>query len=130
MFNNTKVIQKCKSFKPIFCLPTYKICFTTKLYNKNVNHSPPFFFFPILDDMVENENETLRDRVSDLEKRVHDQNDEITCLRATLADALRRINSIESTKGTLSQKRTSVTVCNYFESDLNKKVEVLTKSAV
>ena len=55
--------------------------------------------------MVENENETLRDRVSDLEKRVHDQNDEITCLRATLADALRRINSIESTKGTLSQKR-------------------------
>jgi len=51
------------------------------------------------DDMVENENETLRDRVSDLEKRVHDQNDEITCLRATLADALRRINSIESTKG-------------------------------
>ena len=55
--------------------------------------------------MVENENETLRDRVSDLEKRVHDQNDEITCLRATLADALRRINSLESTKGTLSQKR-------------------------
>ena len=55
--------------------------------------------------MVENENETLRDRVSDLEKRVHDQNDEITCLRATLADALRRINSLESTKGTLPQKR-------------------------
>lgn len=49
--------------------------------------------------MVENENETLRDRVSDLEKRVHDQNDEITCLRATLADALRRINTLESGKG-------------------------------
>ena len=77
--------------------------------------------------MVENENETLRDRVSDLEKRVHDQNDEITCLRATLADALRRINSIESTKGTLSQKRTSGTLCKYVESDLNKKVEVRTK---
>ena len=29
------------------------------------------FCFP--DDMVENENETLRDRVSDLEKKVHDQ---------------------------------------------------------
>ncbi len=51
--------------------------------------------------MVENENETLRDRVSDLEKRVHDQNDEITCLRATLADALRRINSLEAGKGLL-----------------------------
>ena len=80
--------------------------------------------------MVENENETLRDRVSDLEKRVHDQNDEITCLRATLADALRRINSIESTKGTLSQKRTSVTVCKYVESDLNEKSRSLDKSAV
>ena len=51
------------------------------------------------DDMVEHENETLRDRVSDLEKRVHDQNDEITCLRATLADALRRINTLEAGKG-------------------------------
>ena len=53
------------------------------------------------DDMVENENETLRDRVSDLEKRVHDQSDEITCLRATLADALRRINTLEAGKGML-----------------------------
>ncbi len=52
--------------------------------------------------MVENENETLRDRVSDLEKRVHDQNDEITCLRATLADALRRINTLEAGKGKLT----------------------------
>ncbi len=48
--------------------------------------------------MVEHENETLRDRVSDLERRVHDQNDEITCLRATLADALRRINTLEAGK--------------------------------
>ena len=48
--------------------------------------------------MVEHENETLRDRVSDLEKRVHDQGDEITCLRATLADALRRINELEAGK--------------------------------
>ena len=52
----------------------------------------------ISDDMVEHENETLRDRVSDLEKRVHDQSDEITCLRATLADALRRINELEDGK--------------------------------
>merc|ERR1719376_1349438 len=50
------------------------------------------------DDMIENENEMLRDRVADLEKRVHDQNDEITCLRATLADCLRRINTLESGK--------------------------------
>ena len=50
------------------------------------------------DDMIENENEMLRDRVADLEKRVHDQNDEITCLRATLADCLRRINTLEVSK--------------------------------
>ena len=36
--------------------------------------------------MLENENEAMRDRVSDLEKKVHFQNDEITCLKATLAD--------------------------------------------
>jgi chromosome segregation ATPase len=60
--------------------------------------------------MVENENETLRDRVSDLEKRVHDQNDEITCLRATLADALRRINTLEAGKGR-NKKNTNSTNC-------------------
>lgn len=58
-----------------------------------------YFLLFLPDDMVENENETLRDRVSDLEKRVHDANDEITCLRATLADALRRINTLEAGKG-------------------------------
>ena len=34
-----------------------------------------------------------------LEKKVYDQNDEITCLRATLADCLRRINGLEFSKG-------------------------------
>ena len=52
--------------------------------------------------MVEHENETMRDRVADLEKRVHDQSDEITCLRATLADALRRINELEDGKSKFS----------------------------
>merc|ERR1719323_3068869 len=51
------------------------------------------------DDMIENENEMLRDRVCALEKKVYDQNDEITCLRATLADCLRRINGLEVSKG-------------------------------
>ena len=39
--------------------------------------------------MIENENEALRDRLADLEKKVHQQNDEIVCLKATLADCLR-----------------------------------------
>ena len=66
----------------------------TSLYGSMLKTIPIF----ISDDMVEHENETLRDRVSDLEKRVHDQSDEITCLRATLADALRRINELEDGK--------------------------------
>jgi len=48
--------------------------------------------------MMENENEALRDRVADLEKKVHLQNDEITCLKATLADCLRRLNALEVEK--------------------------------
>ena len=50
------------------------------------------------DEMIETENQSLRDRVADLEKKVHDQNDEIMCLRSTLADALRRITSLEENK--------------------------------
>jgi len=68
--------------------------------------------------MVEHENEALRDRVHDLERRVHDQNDEITCLRATLADALRRINALEAGKGGFSvTKRIFIMTecyCNFY----------------
>ncbi|XP_071540935.1 echinoderm microtubule-associated protein-like 2 isoform X3 [Panulirus ornatus] len=47
------------------------------------------------DEMIENENHSLRDRVADLEKKVHEQTDEIMCLRSTLADVLRRLNTVE-----------------------------------
>ncbi|KAJ8869654.1 hypothetical protein PR048_028647 [Dryococelus australis] len=46
--------------------------------------------------MIETENESLRERVSDLEKKVLEQGDEIVCLRSTLADVLRRLNQFES----------------------------------
>jgi stalled ribosome rescue protein Dom34 len=51
------------------------------------------------DEMLENENETLRERVGDLEKKVYEQRDEILCLRATLADVLRRITNLEGIRG-------------------------------
>jgi hypothetical protein len=54
------------------------------------------------DDMMESENETLRERVATLEKKIFDQNDEIVCLRSTLADVLRRLNQIEAFRGNLS----------------------------
>ena len=53
----------------------------------------------IADDTVDHENETWRERVADLERRLHDQTDEVTCLRATMADALRRISILEAGKG-------------------------------
>lgn len=48
--------------------------------------------------MLETENETLRERVSDLEKKVLEHGDEIVCLRSTLADVLRRLSQLESSK--------------------------------
>ncbi|PSN50018.1 hypothetical protein C0J52_03295 [Blattella germanica] len=48
------------------------------------------------DDMMETENESLRERVADLEKKVLEQGDEIVCLRSTLADVLRRLNQFET----------------------------------
>lgn len=48
--------------------------------------------------MIETENESVRERVSDLEKKVLEQGDEIVCLRSTLADVLRRLNQLEGTR--------------------------------
>lgn len=48
--------------------------------------------------MIETENESLRERMCDLEKKVLEQGDEIVCLRSTLADVLRRLNQLEGTR--------------------------------
>jgi len=54
--------------------------------------------FAFTDDMIETENESLRERVCDLEKKVLEQGDEIVCLRSTLADVLRRLNQLEGSR--------------------------------
>lgn len=54
--------------------------------------------FRFSDDMIETENESLRERVCDLEKKVLEQGDEIVCLRSTLADVLRRLNQLEGSR--------------------------------
>jgi hypothetical protein len=58
--------------------------------------------FIFADEMLENENDTLRERVGDMEKKVYEQRDEILCLRATLADVLRRVTNLEGSRGNLS----------------------------
>jgi microtubule-associated protein-like 1/2 len=64
--------------------------------------------------MMETENESLRERVADLEKKVLEQGDEIVCLRSTLADVLRRLNQFDSrgSGGGGDHNRTSVPVRN------------------
>lgn len=51
--------------------------------------------YNFLDEMLESEKSSLFGRVHDLERRVLTQQDEIVCLRSTLADVLRRLNTIE-----------------------------------
>lgn len=45
--------------------------------------------------MLESEKSSLAGRVHDLERRMLTQQDEIVCLRSTLADVLRRLNMFE-----------------------------------
>lgn len=49
----------------------------------------------ILDEMLEAESRGVAGRVSDLERRVLEQGDELVCLKATLAEALRRLSLLE-----------------------------------
>ncbi|KAF6204638.1 hypothetical protein GE061_018798 [Apolygus lucorum] len=51
----------------------------------------------VKNDMLETEQESVRERVCDLEKKVLEQGDEIVCLRSTLADVLRRLAQLEGT---------------------------------
>ena len=46
-------------------------------------------------DLLRGDNQAMRLRVGDLEKQVHDNNDDIKCLKATLAECLRRIDLAE-----------------------------------
>ncbi|XP_055372451.1 echinoderm microtubule-associated protein-like 2 isoform X2 [Condylostylus longicornis] len=62
------------------------------------------------DEMLESEKSSLAGRVHDLERRVLTQQDEIVCLRSTLADVLRRLNLIE---GNIERNTNSTTSHHY-----------------
>ncbi|XP_013395547.1 echinoderm microtubule-associated protein-like 2 isoform X3 [Lingula anatina] len=62
----------------------------------NLVYSPVTLARFLKDGMLDHENEELRERVSALEKKVHQNEDEMLCLKSALADALRRIASLES----------------------------------
>lgn len=62
------------------------------------------------DEMLESEKSSLFGRVHDLERRVLTQQDEIVCLRSTLADVLRRLNTIEGSieRGAISNSALNI----------------------
>lgn len=49
----------------------------------------------ILDEMLDTESRGVAGRVADLERKVLEQGDELVCLKATLAEVLRRLNILE-----------------------------------
>lgn len=49
----------------------------------------------LADEMLEAESRGVVGRVQDLERRVLEQGDELVCLKATLAEALRRLTIVE-----------------------------------
>ncbi|CAB0006622.1 unnamed protein product, partial [Nesidiocoris tenuis] len=57
--------------------------------------------------MLETEQESVRERVCDLEKKVLEQGDEIVCLRSTLADVLRRLAQLEGSHPTSTTRVSS-----------------------
>jgi len=50
----------------------------------------------VSDAILSHDSEAVQDRVLSLEKKVQQQDDEITCLKSALADALRRLAALES----------------------------------
>lgn len=48
--------------------------------------------------MLEAENRGVAGRVADLERKVLEQSDELVCLKATLAEALRRLSILEGVR--------------------------------
>lgn len=60
-----------------------------------------------LDEMTESDEHGLLGRVMDLERKVLSQEDELVCLRSTLADMLRRLNRIDNFRSTAEANGTT-----------------------
>ena len=53
----------------------------------------------ILDGLLRQDHAEVCERVSYLEKKVRQQEDDIVCLKSAVADILRRLNQVEAEKG-------------------------------
>jgi len=86
----------------------------------------------VSDAILSRDSEGVQQRILSLEKKVQQQDDEIVCLRSSLADALRRLSSLES--GILphwwfsSSRNTYKAICTVFVSKLEKSLAECTMS--
>lgn len=64
-----------------------------------------YYYYAQLDGLMNTERDELLERVAYLEKRTSDQAEELTCLKSALADCLRRVQLLESSRGTHSPTR-------------------------
>jgi len=55
----------------------------------------------LTDGLLSQDHEELCERVSYLEKKVHQQEDEIVCLKSAMADVIRRLGQAEAGRGTI-----------------------------
>ncbi|GFT82787.1 echinoderm microtubule-associated protein-like 1 [Nephila pilipes] len=69
------------------------------------------------EDIINHDNDALRERVADLEKKVQDQADEIVCLRGTLADVLRRVTQLEGRAVIITSNNVPTPVKSSFSSN-------------
>lgn len=93
-FSNCK--GNCWAFHMSPTMLFTKINFSLNTLNSDIyNKFTKILALPHTDEMLESEKSSLAGRVHDLERRVLQQQDEIVCLRSTLADVLRRLNLIE-----------------------------------
>ncbi|VEN35286.1 unnamed protein product [Callosobruchus maculatus] len=56
----------------------------------------------VYNEMLEAEHRSVAGRLADLERKVLEQGDELVCLKATLAEALRRLSTLESVRSSTS----------------------------
>lgn len=65
------------------------------------------FLFRHLDEMLESENASMGERLYDLERQVLEQQEEILSLKSTLAEVLRRLNSLDCNSSRISSSTSS-----------------------
>lgn len=74
---------------------------------ENSRPTKRFSLLPTTDEMLESENASMGERLYDLERQVLEQQEEILSLKSTLAEVLRRLNSLDCNSSRISSSTSS-----------------------